>query len=106
LFFSLQIWDLEKGFCKKSILTFSTCNDVSLLSDGQTIVSGHFDGAVRFWDLRNGQQVQEMAAVHERELISVDAGAVEGVTSSNQSVFLISYCIGVGFHELHYAVFW
>jgi autophagy-related protein 16 len=39
---TIKIWDLKKGFCKQTIFTLSSCNDVAtLLNDGGLIVSGH-----------------------------------------------------------------
>jgi autophagy-related protein 16 len=49
---TIKVWDLSKGFCVASILCASNCNAVTWGDGAGTVVSGHFDGAARVWDLR------------------------------------------------------
>ena len=49
---TIKVWDLQKGFCVASIMCASNCNSVTWGDGAGTVVSGHFDGAARVWDLR------------------------------------------------------
>lgn len=50
----------------------SSVNDVCLLDyDGSTIASGHMDCALRFWDSRSGNCVQEVTGIHQEQITSV-----------------------------------
>ncbi|GFR67304.1 autophagy-related protein 16-1 [Elysia marginata] len=48
---TLKVWDLHSKSCMKTIFAGSSCNDLVTLQ-GTTIISGHFDKRVRFWDVR------------------------------------------------------
>ena len=75
---NLQVWGLERGFCLSTILCHSTCNSLALTPDGATIVSGHFDGALRFWDRRSGRQAHEIAGLHSQQITSAAVGLSGG----------------------------
>ena len=49
---TIQVWDLERGFCKASIMCASNCNSVTYGESAAVVISGHYDGAARIWDLR------------------------------------------------------
>ena len=49
---TIKVWDLERGFCKASILCASNCNSVTYGESAAVVISGHYDGAARIWDLR------------------------------------------------------
>ena len=49
---TIKVWDLNKGFCVASIMCASNCNSVTYGDGAGVVVSGHFDGAARVWDLR------------------------------------------------------
>ncbi|GFO28485.1 autophagy-related protein 16-1 [Plakobranchus ocellatus] len=48
---TLKVWDLHSKSCMRTIFAGSSCNDLVTLQ-GTTIISGHFDKRVRFWDVR------------------------------------------------------
>ncbi|CAG5135625.1 unnamed protein product [Candidula unifasciata] len=48
---TLKVWDLNSKACVKTIFAGSSCNDL-VSSHGTSIISGHFDKRVRFWDIR------------------------------------------------------
>eukprot|EP00887_Chlorella_sp_A99_P004673 scaffold4.g4673.t1 len=73
------VWGLDRGFCVSTLMCHSTCNSVALTLDGNTIVSGHFDGTLRFWDLRSGRQAHEVAGLHSQPITSVAAGLSGGL---------------------------
>ena len=52
-----QVWGLDKGYCQHTFMCPSTCNSVAVTATG-LVASGHFDGALRFWDLRSRKQVR------------------------------------------------
>jgi WD40 repeat protein len=70
----VQLWGLEKGYCLRTLLCPSSCNALALSADGALLASGHFDGALRFWDVRSGRQAYEVAGLHSQQITSVDAG--------------------------------
>jgi autophagy-related protein 16 len=49
---TVKVWDLAKGFCVASIMCASNCNSATYGDGAGVVVSGHFDGAARVWDLR------------------------------------------------------
>ena len=48
---TLKIWDLMQKACIKTLFAGSSCNDLVTL-DSQSIISGHLDKKIRFWDSR------------------------------------------------------
>jgi len=50
---TLRIWDLRSKACISTKFAGSMCNDVVCLGD-TTIISGHFDSSLKFWDTRSG----------------------------------------------------
>lgn len=76
---TIKVWGLDRGFCVSTLMCHSTCNSVALTLDGNTIVSGHFDGTLRFWDLRSGRQAHEVAGLHSQPITSVAAGLSGGL---------------------------
>ncbi|PSC73673.1 autophagy-related 16 [Micractinium conductrix] len=72
---TIKLWGLEKGFAVRTLMHHSTCNTLALSSDGALIASGHFDGALRFWDVRSGRQAHEVAGLHSQQITSVCLGA-------------------------------
>lgn len=75
---TIKVWGLERGFCLRTIMCHSTCHSLALTLDGSTIASGHFDGALRFWDLRSARLAYEMAGLHS-QVSSVAVGMTTGL---------------------------
>ena len=73
-----QVWDLGRGFCTSTLICHSSVNSVRLTMDGFAAVSGHFDGALRFWDLRSGKLANEVAGLHTQQITSVSIGLRTG----------------------------
>ncbi|KAI8333076.1 WD40-repeat-containing domain protein [Chlamydoabsidia padenii] len=69
---TLKVWDLNKGWCVRTIFSFSSCNDVCLLDpDGQTLVSGHLDHTLRVWDAKSGNGIKDLNGIHTDQITSV-----------------------------------
>lgn len=69
---TIKVWDLVKGFCSMSIMCPSNCNAVLFANSPQFVVSGHFDGVVRVWDLRSqGREVANEVKAHVQHVTSV-----------------------------------
>ena len=50
---TLKLWDLRSRACIRTIFVGSSCNDlVTGESSGNSIISGHADKKIRFWDPR------------------------------------------------------
>ncbi|XP_066994796.2 autophagy-related protein 16-1 [Anabrus simplex] len=59
---TLKVWDLRSKSCTQTKFAGSSCNDlVTLDSSGSTIISGHLDKRVRFWDTRADRTADEIA---------------------------------------------
>ncbi|KAI8619628.1 WD40-repeat-containing domain protein, partial [Chytriomyces sp. MP71] len=81
---TLKLWDLNKGYCVKTIFTLSSCNDLDLLDgDGTLIVSGHLDNNLRVWDTRSGNLVREVSGLHSGQISSVVVAPSESCFSSD-----------------------
>ena len=53
---TLKLWDLRSKACIRTIFVGSSCNDlVTGDSSGNSIISGHADKKIRFWDPRYPQ---------------------------------------------------
>uniref|UniRef100_A0A061S7D4 Autophagy-related protein 16, animal type n=1 Tax=Tetraselmis sp. GSL018 TaxID=582737 RepID=A0A061S7D4_9CHLO len=68
---TIKVWDLHRGYMDKTILCHSSINSVTTTLDGQVIISGHFDGALRFWDLRSAKPINELTGIHSQQITSV-----------------------------------
>ncbi|EGG15547.1 autophagy protein 16 [Cavenderia fasciculata] len=68
---TIKLWDLQKGYCNRTIFCFSSCNDLLPLSGGSTIVSGHVDHSIRFWDSNTGEPIHVLTGVHEGQVTSI-----------------------------------
>lgn len=71
------MWGLTDGLHRRSFMCPSTCNALAVTADGALVASGHFDGTLRFWDLRTGRLAQELAGLHSLTggITSVDVAA-------------------------------
>ncbi|VEL27075.1 unnamed protein product [Protopolystoma xenopodis] len=45
----MQLWDLEKRVCTKTLLTTSACQDVVACPLLGLVISGHYDRRLRIW---------------------------------------------------------
>ena len=81
----IKVWDLARGFCLRNIMVMSLCNSVRLSFDGSVICSGHYDGTLRFWDMRSYKQANEVTGLHTQQICSLQLGRRTGITS-------LSYC--------------
>ncbi|KAK9845276.1 hypothetical protein WJX81_001992 [Elliptochloris bilobata] len=75
----IKVWDLARGFCQRSLVCHSSVNSVRVSLDGSMAVSGHFDGTLRFWDLRSARVANEVAGLHTQQITSVAIGLAAGV---------------------------
>jgi autophagy-related protein 16 len=58
------VWDLGKGYCSSTLLCHSNVNALAPGALAGLLASGHFDGGLRFWDVRSGAMAHELAGVH------------------------------------------
>ena len=73
-----QVWDLGRGVIHLSLPCHSSINAVRCSADGMAVVSGHFDGTLRFWDLRSGKLANEVTGLHTQQITSVAIGLRTG----------------------------
>jgi autophagy-related protein 16 len=73
------VWDLAKGYCITSLICHSNVNALSPGVAGGLLASGHFDGGVRFWDVRSsGGLAHELAGVHPGSQVTSVAASPRG----------------------------
>ncbi|KAN0035096.1 hypothetical protein ACTA71_004352 [Dictyostelium dimigraforme] len=78
---TIKLWDLQKGYCTRTIFCFSSCNDLVILGgSGNHLASGHVDHSVRFWDSNAGEPTQVLSSIHEGQITSI----TNSPTNSNQ----------------------
>lgn len=76
---TIKVWGLERGYCTRTLMCTSTPHSLALTQDGYVVVSGHFDGTLRFWDLRSGRLAHEVAGLHTQQITSVATGLMGGL---------------------------
>lgn len=59
------------GTIKKVIPTPSQINCISILNDNKTIISGHYNGMVQFWNVSNGQNIRMLARPSGDEVLAL-----------------------------------
>lgn len=60
---TLKIWDLNRHACIRTLFAGSSCNDLVVASgssDSGSIISGHFDKRIRFWESRTESTCNEI----------------------------------------------
>jgi WD40 repeat protein len=62
---------IPPGLSVKSLMCASSCGALCMTVDGNIVVSGHFDGTLRFWDVRKGDIVHEVEGLHSLQMTSV-----------------------------------
>lgn len=58
---TLQLWNVDKCHCLRTIVTPSGFQDVVYSHPGNTVITGHFDQKLRFWDERSDRMSNEIA---------------------------------------------
>lgn len=67
------MWDLLRGFCVRSLPCTKMPGCILMLKDGNTIASGHVDGTVCLWDVRQGRSGATQPALESRDHTQVGA---------------------------------
>mmetsp|Transcript_6824 Transcript_6824/g.12343 ORF Transcript_6824/g.12343 Transcript_6824/m.12343 type:complete len:524 (-) Transcript_6824:65-1636(-) len=57
---NIKLWDVDKGFCTKTMLSHSGVFDVSLSPEDSYLVSAHFDGHLRQWSPRSADMINDI----------------------------------------------
>lgn len=56
---SVKIWDLDKAFCLSSINTGSSCQTLDYFSYEPTVATGHKDGSLRLYSIKDGKLIDQ-----------------------------------------------
>ena len=69
----IKVWDISKQTYrqKSNIVLDSTANSLDVAKDSYTMVTGHTNGSLRFWDIRTGEKNAEIKSVHKAAITSV-----------------------------------
>eukprot|EP00658_Telonema_sp_P-2_P036673 TRINITY_DN26479_c0_g1_i2.p1 TRINITY_DN26479_c0_g1~~TRINITY_DN26479_c0_g1_i2.p1 ORF type:complete len:581 (-),score=145.75 TRINITY_DN26479_c0_g1_i2:227-1969(-) len=88
---TVKYWDLGTGKCLQTILGASMINDVAVPPDGMHVVSGHYDGSIRFNDPRTKEELAklEMHAGHVTSVCYTPCGTKLVTNSRDSSLKLI-----------------
>ncbi|ELP88384.1 protein tipD, putative [Entamoeba invadens IP1] len=54
---TLKTWDVNKGYCLKTTVCYSSCNCLMMGGMGNLMATGHCDNTIRFWDVRSKECV-------------------------------------------------
>ncbi|HWQ84246.1 MAG TPA: hypothetical protein VN363_06750, partial [Anaerolineales bacterium] len=80
--YAIQVWDMVTSKQIHTLYTSFTgaVNCLVFSPSGETLVTGHYDGMIRFWNVENGELIRE---------ISTD-GVIEALSFSPQGSVLAS----------------
>lgn len=75
---SLKLWDIGRQTYRQTqtLRHGSTPHCIDVGSDSVTAVSGHWDGGLRFWDLRSGSRTTDITGMHDGGISSVQFSPV------------------------------
>ena len=77
---SIKVWDISRSTYRQGTIFrhSSTTNCMDVLSTKDvTVVSGHMDGSLRFWDVRSGDRTADIPGLHEGGVTSVQFDPVK-----------------------------
>jgi autophagy-related protein 16 len=79
---TLRIWSVSKSSSTmtNTLRCSSIPNSVASSNSTSSVVTGHADGGVRFWDVKTSQKVLELPSVHVGQCTSVAYHPIDGYT--------------------------
>ena len=86
---TIKVWDLKTGYVIRTIQCSSVCNSIDLGPDQVTLASAHQDGAIRVWDIRNGNRSHEISDLHKLPVSHVEFSSI---SSSMNAGILLTMC--------------
>ncbi|KAF2070613.1 hypothetical protein CYY_008070 [Polysphondylium violaceum] len=89
---TIKLWDLQRGYCNRTIFCASSCNDLVTMNAGGILASGHVDHSLRFWDTNAGEATQCLTSIHEGQITSITNSPVNNnhiLTSSRDHTLKI-----------------
>ncbi|VUZ39256.1 unnamed protein product [Hymenolepis diminuta] len=76
----IKFWSLEQRRCSQTVIQTSLCNDLAVCLTASTVVSGHFDKKIRFWDANSCQMARETTL----------SGRITGLDVSNDERYVVA----------------
>ena len=86
---TIKVWDMKTGYVIRTIQCSSVCNSIDLGPDQVTLASAHQDGAIRVWDIRNGNRSHEISDLHKLPVSHVEFSSI---SSSMNAGILLTMC--------------
>lgn len=80
---TVKTWDMTKGFCTKTLSATSSVYCMAMLPNESNFVTGHLDGALWFWSLKNEKKIHEIKDYH--------SDAITSVSISQNGRYMLSY---------------
>jgi autophagy-related protein 16 len=108
---SLKVWDISRTTYRQTttLRHSSTSNCLDVGSDSCTVVSGHLDGGLRFWDVRTGERTADISGIHEGGITSVQFDPTKSTqvltNSVDNSLKIVDIRTGLPLHTLRDAGF-
>uniref|UniRef100_A0A7S3QY31 Autophagy-related protein 16 domain-containing protein n=1 Tax=Dunaliella tertiolecta TaxID=3047 RepID=A0A7S3QY31_DUNTE len=95
---ALKLWDLSRGFCARSIPCTKMPNVLACSREGSVLATGHLDGSVCLWDVRQCQKGDSApiakCQVHAQLVTSLVATYSDGLlltASKDNSLALLDF---------------
>ncbi|KAG5192957.1 WD40-repeat-containing domain protein [Tribonema minus] len=91
---SIKVWDLERQWSSTPQLMRAP-SKVNALDSGaggsgdSTLVSGHFDGSLRFWDPRAAAKMHTITGLHSDQITSVQCSGMNVLTASRDNTLKV-----------------
>lgn len=57
---TIKFWDIEKGFCLNTTNCLSSCYSIDYFNYEPTIVTGHRDGSLRLYSVKDGKSLEHV----------------------------------------------
>jgi len=62
---SIRVWDINKGSGLKTMICYSTCQDLTDIPNSALVASAHLDGNIRLWDMTRWESFSMIEKAHD-----------------------------------------
>jgi len=72
---SIRVWDVNKGSGIKTMICFSTCQDLVTIPNSSLLATAHIDGSIRLWDMIRCESYSMIEKAHDGHATCCTASA-------------------------------
>ncbi|KAL7719694.1 Protein tipD [Entamoeba marina] len=83
---TLKTWDVNKGYCLKTTVCYSSCNCMMMGGMGNLIITGHCDNTVRFWDNRSKECIDVNRKYHTGSVSDIINNVIQYVDGNTRQI--------------------